>query len=669
MRVDPDGMPVPKRRYHRDAAGRTSSHPYYKPDKSGRPKRRKDGSERSWAEDRPASRRAFQREQKEWLAERLPFEVEVISARHCIPIMDDNERIEAIIVCRNYTAQDLLGKDFIWGDDLSALTPDPDDGEVTVWEIWHTDEDDRPYVGYYVDGYQETAIRRRTKDGLVLADAVIDLQKEYGCSRLPIGWFWGLNFPMDDVTKKGVPLLWPVLSSINAAEGLATATHIYAWRNAFAGSFITIPPEQLDRYADLFLKNNEIFKFGLGPMENAVVPGVPTTAAAPAPGAGVQQLLQMLLQASAAMSPSDAVFGGTGAASGHDRALSKEYLEVALSQVLEGARMAVKFISEMILEYAVWIAEKTGKPVPVYANTPNTQAPMSGGKPLQHATDIVELQPSWLRTNTRIHAYFESDDTDELERSQLAQQHMQGLVPWDEYRTKAWNDPNPERTLIKIFGDQALRTPEGRQEVMEFAREMRSDEMDQEKEQLIKDGLLSPDGVPMAARVPFTPKRNRPEPPSLGGPEEPVAELPPGVTPPEGVPDELLARHMQLDRSHAAARAMAAPSGPLGPIGGPANGMSAPLPGQGPGGPQGPVVLPSDDTTSMPPGVEGPADINPYPDQFAAAPTMPGMGAAGSLGPNEIASMLGGVIAGQLRKAAKNYHSKRRGPKAAGGRR
>lgn len=679
MRIDKDGVPVPRSSYHRDAAGRTRDHGYYTPDKNGKPKKRKDGQPRKWQEDRNASRRAFQQDQKEWLAQRLPFEVEVISARHCIPIMDDQERIEAIVVCRTYNAQDLLEKDFIWGDGLSALSPNPEDGEVTVWELWHQDERDRPYAAYFVDGYEETMIRRKTRDGIELADAVIDLQKEYGCKRLPIAWFWGLHFPVDDITKKGVPLLWPVLSSINAAEGLATATHIYAWRNAFAGSFITIPPEMLDRYAELFLKDSEIFKFGLGPMENAVVPGVPQVAAVPAPGAGVQQLLQMLLQASAAMSPSDAVFGGGGAASGHDRALSKEYLEVALSQVLEGARSAVQFISELILDYAVWIAERTGKPVPVYANTPNAQIPTGAGKSPKPATDIIELLPSWLKTNTRVHCYFETDDADELMRSQLAQQHMQGLVPWDEYREKAWNDPNPEITLIKIFGDQALRTPEGRQEVLEFARELRSDEMDQEREQLIKDGLLSPDGVPMVARVPFTPRRKgQPdERPSLDprailgaggmpGAPEGIGGLPPGVEPPPGVPDELLGRHLQLDRSHAAARALAAPSGPLGAIGGPANGQSLPMPGAGPGGPQGPVNLPRQ--PNLPPGTEGATDIDPYPKQFGDAPTMPGMGSVGKLGNNAIIDALGGVIGGQLRKAAKKYHERRRGPRIQSGR-
>ena len=247
--------------------------------------------------------------------------------------------------------------------------------------------------------------------------------------------------------------------------------HIYAWRNAFAGAFIQLDPQILERYGSLFAKNGDLFRFSLGPMENVVVPGRPQVAAAPDPGAGVQQLLQLLLQASAAMSPSDAAFGGSGSTSGHDRALSREYLEVALSQVLESSRLAVKFIAERILEYAVWIAEKTGRNVPVYANTPISQVSARTGSTQPHM-DVIELKPSWLKTNQEVHTYFESDEADEMKRNQLAQQHMQGLVPWDQYREEAWNDPAPEVTLVKIFSDQALRTPEGRQSVLEFASEL-----------------------------------------------------------------------------------------------------------------------------------------------------------------------------------------------------
>jgi hypothetical protein len=747
VRVDRDGVPVPKRRYHRDAAGRGPG-----------------DSDEAFVEDREASRRAYRRDQKEWLARRLPFEVEIISARNCIPLMDDNERIEAILVMREYDVIDAIGKDLIWGDDQDMLIPAPMEeqgGPVTVYELWHTDERKRPYVAYFVDGYAWTAFRSSRTAGNEAqigatepteytrsdympgaaeaddvassnrrADAVIDLQKEYGCTTLPIRWFWGLHLPIADVTKKAIPFLWPVLSSINAAEGIATAMHIYAWRNAFAGSFIQLDPQILERYGSLFAKNGDLFRFSLGPMENVVVPGRPQIANAPDPGAGVQQLLQMLLQASAAMSPSDAAFGGSGSSSGHDRALSREYLQVALSQVLESARLAVKFVAERILEYAVWISEKTGRYVPVYANTPNPQISTRTGR-AKPPTDIIELKPSWLKTNQEVHAYFKNDETDELKRQQLAQQHMQGLVPWDQYRKEAWDDDAPELTLIKIFSDQALRTPEGRNEVLEFARDLRSDEQDQAKEELVKEGLLSKDGLPTRARVPFTPQRLLgPEDAANGaaglggladllglpkngagpgaapngapvfgrGPGAGSAALPPGVEPPPGVPPELLARHLQLDRSHQAARALAGGAGPLGPIGGPANAQGLPgsmmpqpppgnvIPGTAPAGPVGasPGAMPPEimrllmgptpgpsgapQARDLPPGVEGPSDIEPYPQKSAAAPGLPGM-TGGKLGKaSDVDSQLGGVIAAQLRRAAKQYHDKRRGPRVPSGR-
>jgi len=83
----------------------------------------------------------------------------------------------------------------------------------------------------------------------------------------------------------------------------------------------------------------------------------------------------------------------------------------------------------------------------------------------------------------------------------------------------------------------------------------------------------------------------------------------------------------------------------------------------GPGGPQGPPIVlgpPPRPEVSLPPGVEGPADHKPYPPQFAAAPTLPGMGGAGT----ELEHALAGVIAGQMEKASRRYHERR---KAKGG--
>jgi len=71
---------------------------------------------------------------------------------------------------------------------------------------------------------------------------------------------------------------------------------------------------------------------------------------------------------------------------------------------------------------------------------------------------------------------------------------------------------------------------------------------------------------------------------------------------------------------------------------------------------------------SLPPGVEGAADQEPFPQKGAAAPGLPGM-AAGKLGKaSDIDSQIGGVIAAQLRKAARRYHEKRAGPKTPSGR-
>jgi len=68
----------------------------------------------------------------------------------------------------------------------------------------------------------------------------------------------------------------------------------------------------------------------------------------------------------------------------------------------------------------------------------------------------------------------------------------------------------------------------------------------------------------------------------------------------------------------------------------------------------------------LPPGVETATDIPSAPALGAAAPGLPGTVGAGLGKANDLDSQLGGVIAGALRKAARRYHEKRRGPRIPG---
>ena len=64
----------------------------------------------------------------------------------------------------------------------------------------------------------------------------------------------------------------------------------------------------------------------------------------------------------------------------------------------------------------------------------------------------------------------------------------------------------------------------------------------------------------------------------------------------------------------------------------------------------------------------GAADQEKYPQKGAAAPGLPGM-VGGKIGrASDIDAQIGGVIAGQLRAAAKRYHAKRHGPRVPSGR-
>jgi hypothetical protein len=213
VRVDANGEPQPHERYLRDGGpngGRSYDDPYYT-----------ENPRRKFKENRKNSSKAFAQEQAHWLKENLPFRVSVISATECCPIFGTDDELLGLIVRRTFNREFLLSRDYVWEDDADMIVPSGsnDIGEVVLYEYWGTDRDGVPYVAYSVNG---TETHFRDEDDR-LADAVIDLRKEFGLRKLPVKYCWGLHFETDDYRMRSVPFLWPVIGSITGVEALATS--------------------------------------------------------------------------------------------------------------------------------------------------------------------------------------------------------------------------------------------------------------------------------------------------------------------------------------------------------------------------------------------------------------------------------------------------------------
>lgn len=610
VRTNGRGEPMPNEEYLRDSENRSPDHEYYR-DALDR------GKTVKFKENRKKTEAAFEQGQKHWLSENLPFKVSVISATDCLPILGVDNQLEGLIIKRSFNREQLLARNYIWNEDSDLLTQaNPNEtGEVVLYEYWGKDTDGTPYVAYSVDG-AETQFRSWGADGTEnRCDAVVDLRKEFGLRQLPVMYNWGLHFETDDIRNKGVPFLWPVLGAITGVEALASTVLVHSYSTAFGSWGIAVDPQILRDYPDLLVENGKPRTFQFAPMTTTYLPGRPYPLVHPGVGKDINNLMNMLMEASASMSPSDIAFGGGSATSGHDRALSREYLETSMNQVLDGALQAYQFIGERALEICANITKVTKVPVPVYATVPVPQMKKRGNSN-DPKKQILELMPSWLGPIYNLHAYYPQSAGESMaEIAQLAQLHLQGLVTFREFREKGFGDENPAATLIEIYTDQYLKADAGRAEVAQIAAEMMGADSDAEKQKLVDEKRLTTGGTPMAALPPELQALN-------------TGQVPPGIDP------KLFLTKLAGMMAHDAARKALAPAGPLGPMPSPGPIAGAPA-GAAPTGPASPPQM-------VPNGAPGPAGPAPQ-GVNEQAPISPGM----SL-PNTAASTLGGIVAGQM---------------------
>lgn len=626
IQVNKDGEPLPQERYLRDTSGRAQDDPYYT-----------ENSRRKFKESRKHSRKAFEDEQAHWLKENLPFRISLVSATECCPIFGTDDELIGLIIRRTFNREFLLSRDYVWEDDADLIVPaskntmDNTVGEVVLYEYWGTDIDGVPYVAYSVNGNATYFRGGDAEDTDLLADAVIDLRKEFGLRKLPVKYCWGLHFETDDYKMRGVPFLWPVLGAISGIEALATSVLVHAYATAFGSWGVAADPQIFNQHPDVFLENGRPRNFSFAPMTTTILPGRPYPLVHPGVGKDVQNLMNMLMEASSSMAPSELAFGGGQASSGHDRSLSRDYLETSMNQVLDGALQAYNFIGETILEICCGITKMTGTNVPVYATVPVPQITGKANRSYERR-EIVELLPKWVGPIFNLRAFYPQDAGENLaELQQLAQLLLQGLVTFREFREKGFGDQNPAATLIEIFVDQYLRTDAGKAEIAQLAAELMGADADKEKQALIDQQRLTASGTPMAALPPELQALN-------------TGEIPPGVDP------ELFLTKLNGMMAHNSAAAALRPSGPMGPGGT----LGTPGP-QSPGGvapplPQGGPLIPPQ---MNPQGAPGPATAGPQ-GANEQAPSLPGMNL-----PNKAAQALGGEISGAMEVASKNRDSRK----------
>jgi hypothetical protein len=510
VRVDESSRVQPKKQYQRDAKGRRPSDPYFT-------RKGKDGKPRAFVLDRPASRKAYQQDRSAFLAHRLPFKVRVFSPLDAIPTFDDDgEELNRLIIRETFAEEVLFERGFRWGSGPS-LEKRSGNEPVTLYTMFWYDAQRVPWVMYSIEGASNCNF---VDDEGNQTEAKINLEDEFGMRELPVKWIWGLNLDCGDATKRGIPFLSPIRSSITTAEAFMTFKAIHAYQHAFVSWAIEVNPEVARLRPELVInRGGQPREITVKPMKAFISPGKPHAMSSPTVGTDANDTIRTLMQNVEAGSTSDLAAGGGRAASGHDRSLSRDYLETTMNQVLSGCLEAYKFLVERLIEAACWITSEYDVKVPVYANV-KTPQDKGGPKNKQGTAKVVELDPEWIGEIIEVEAYYPKTGSEDIAMiTILAQLYKEGLLTFYEFRERALGDEAPEDSQIALWIDQHLKTPEGKNVIAERVREKYGALMDKQMQKLIDRGLMTANGTPVVSLLP--PSAPRPpvgNPPGAPGP-------------------------------------------------------------------------------------------------------------------------------------------------------
>lgn len=499
-RVDKDGEVLPKRTYWRDARGRDEHHKYYE-----------DHPDETFVRDERKTEQAYEEALASVLSRRPPFNVRVISSTDSMPVYGPGGRLEGIYVRTRYSKEHLIRRHYYWteeGSDDPALVKRGDEdtsgtGEVTLYEYWGYD-DGTPIVAYAVEGVDgepcDTYFHDPEDDSY--KPAIINLAEEHGLTRLPATWVWGMHLETDDYANKAVPFLWPSLDALTMVEMFLSAKGAHALAHGFTSWFIEADAEIIKLMPDIMLENNKPRTYEVEPMQMIVGPGKPTALVAPNTSDDVNDIIRTLQGMIGAVNASQAAFGGPGAQSGHDRSLTRDYVDTAMSQVREGARKAYEFVVECLLEAGCAIAEQFDVNVPIYAKAQVPQAQLLGrGTGKDQAPRVVELDPDWLDGIYDIEAFYPYDPFENIALINLySQLYKDGLISWEEWRG-ILGDEHPEMSRILLWINQQINTPDGKALIAALANDIMGGDLEDEIKRLVDDGLMTPDGEPIESLV------------------------------------------------------------------------------------------------------------------------------------------------------------------------
>jgi hypothetical protein len=498
LTYDENGRPMaPDAKYDRDERGR----------------RRDESRGDEWKRDENRSKKAWTDEQQSWLARRLPFRGEVISATDCVPnFATADGELEGLLVRQLYSRSWLVQHNYRWKDKAGQMQPlawDSDGfgsgGKIYLYRYIGKDEMGLPYISYSVGG-MDTSLAKDGDDDEEWT-ATDNLYERYGLTQLPAYYGWGSVIEDDDVAEKGVPLMDPLAQSILNLETLLSSWNVATRRQAFLGYATQVLPNMPPAYYEHTVgKVHELpDSGGIIELPSPIQPLAPQSV-----GMNALQLAAQFGSEIQGAAPPEAAIGAATADSGRAAIIGRGYFEDSNWMTMSGLLQAYKWAGGIVLELADTLSQGkwTGEDgeqippmegIPLYVNMETLQEGTQSKPDRQRR--ILMLKGSWIGGIYDVECEFPREEANLAERDQLMSAADRGYATFEEV-AESFGDRNPILRRAKVMFDQDMKTPEGVASLREFAATLREEEEAAVREEMVAAGEMTPGFAPTDALPP-----------------------------------------------------------------------------------------------------------------------------------------------------------------------
>ncbi|MFL5862560.1 MAG: hypothetical protein ACJ780_17590 [Solirubrobacteraceae bacterium] len=467
--------------------------------------------------DAARSRKGYDRDREDWLAQQQYVVVDLIDPTDCAPILvrgTHGRRWEArgLVVRRLFTRDDLLGRGYraeCLASEHATLIPRGASGNVRgkggrIWlytaylTLW--DEDDEqlvPCIAYSVGGQDTT---RRDPSSDEDRAAVINLKEQYGITTPMWGYYHGLHTADPEPDMAGIPFMDAYADLVLSLERMLSAGVHHAERSAFRGSWVE-PSENVPEAAYTETVDNQLrLKRFEPPMSGELVtaPGRVVPDAPPPLGSAATQMLAAMQSVLGQTAPDPANPAGTGA-SGHAMSLASGLIEAAHGDIPRGVLACYEDLACWLLECLCAVMRTYEVP---YVLDANEELPPESPGSRRFVTQRYVLTERDIGRSYKLSATWRQkpDPTNITVTMDRATRGYASVVDVLE----AAGETNSTYKIAEIIYYRAVMTP-GTPENLElsaYVARKRGETEKAQQQELQAKGMLGPQGTPTDAIAP-----------------------------------------------------------------------------------------------------------------------------------------------------------------------